>query len=274
MASGQSSNPGLVPGGPNHEQPEFTFFSGRTLQYYHFNARLGNPDWTGKKILDFGGNVGGFLIDAPPAICKEDYWCVDLHKPALERGQRTFPQAHFVFYNRYHGLYNPTGIVGLPVPDLDQTFDFILAFSVFTYTTVGEMLDLVPQLNAMLRRGGILAFTFGDPHYDPLEDPQYDMTVTDGEVGWGPNLKHRLLREKPAYPEIDVVAYILQVRNARWCTLIGNHLIIEDAPFTNHEPGVCYHVFHTVDFIRQLFPQAQICAPLSPLRQHWCILRK
>ena len=273
MAADHRSKLDLIPAGEAGKS-EFTFFSGRTLQYDHFNAHLGNPDWNGKKILDFGGNVGGFLTGAPPTIRQVDYWCVDLHKPALELGRKALPRAHFVFYNRYHNLYNPTGIVDLVVPDLGQTFDFILAFSVFTHTPIREMRQILPQLCGMLKDGGTLAFTFGDPNYDPVNDPRYDMAVADEEVTWGSNLRHRLLREKPSYPRIDVEQYVVRARDAKWCALVGNSLYVDpvDVSATEAEPGVCYHQFHTVAFVKELVPRAQIFAPLSPLRQHCCVL--
>ena len=71
-------------------------------------------------------------------------------EPALERGRKTFPRAHFVFYDRYNSHYNPTGVVDLPVPFPGRMFDFILAFSVFTHVSVREMLDLLDQLMSML----------------------------------------------------------------------------------------------------------------------------
>ena len=274
MAADQRSNLELIPAG-EESKSEFTFFSGRTLQYDHFNAHLGSPNWIGKKILDFGGNVGGFLIGAPPTIKQEDYWCVDLHSPALERGRKALPSAHFVFYNRYHNLYNSAGIVDLPVPDLGQAFDFILAFSVFTHTSVQEMREILGQLRRMLRSGGTMAFTFGDPNYDPVKDPRYDMTGADEEVTWGSNLRHRLLREKPNYPRIEVEKLVARARGAKWCLLAGNSFFVdpEDVSPAEAEPGVCYHQFHTVAFVKDLLPGAEIFAPLSPLRQHCCVLR-
>jgi SAM-dependent methyltransferase len=264
----------LIP--PDEEgKSGFVFFSSRTLQYDHFNAHLGNPNWIGKKILDFGGNVGGFLNGAPPVIKQEDYWCVDLHKPALERGRKAFPRAHFVFYNCYHNLYNPAGIVDLPVPDLGLTFDFILAFSVFTHTSVREMHEILGQLKGMLKRGGTLAFTFDDPNYDPAKDPRYDMTVANEEVTWGSNLRHRLLREKPNYPGIDVEQFVVRARGMKWCALVGDrfHADPDDVSCAEAEPGVCYHQFHTVAFVGESVPGARIFAPLSPLRQHCCVIR-
>jgi SAM-dependent methyltransferase len=274
MAAHQRSNLELIPA-DGEGKSGFTFFSNRTLQYDHFNAHLGNPNWIGKKILDFGGNVGGFLMGAPPAIKQEDYWCVDLHKPALERGRRALPGAHFVFYNRYHNLYNPTGIVDLPVPDLGLTFDFILAFSVFTHTSVREMREILGQLKGMLKSGGTLAFTFDDPNYDPVKDSQYDLTVANEEVAWGSNLRHRLLREKPKYPGIDVEQFVVRARGSKWCALVGDRFYAdpEDVLCADAQSGVCYHQFHTVGFIGESVPGAQIFAPLSPLRQHCCVLR-
>jgi hypothetical protein len=251
-------------------------FCARNTQYDYFNARLDNPCWIGKKILDFGGNVGGFLIGAPPAIRHDCYWCVDLCKPALEHGQKTFPQAHFVFYNRYSSHYNPTGFVGVPVPDLRQMFDFILAFSVFTHTSVREMLDLLGQLMGMLSRPGSLAFTFCDPHYDPMKDPGYDLDAADPEVSWGSNLRHRLLRKIADYPGIDMQAFIEQASDARWCTLVGDRFYVESEVVSpvHDEFGVPYDQFHAVAYMKELLPGAEIFPPLSPERQHCCVLRK
>jgi len=58
----------------------------RNTQYDYFNAILGEPDWRGKKILDFGGNVGGFLIGSPPEIKHHDYWCIEPDN-LLKRGE-------------------------------------------------------------------------------------------------------------------------------------------------------------------------------------------
>jgi SAM-dependent methyltransferase len=274
MAADRRSNLELIPAGEEGKS-EFTFFSGRTLQYDYFNAQLGNPNWIGKKILDFGGNMGGFLMGAPSTIKQEDYWCVDLHNPALERGRKAFPNAHFVFYNRYHNLYNSAGIVDLPLPELGQMFDFILAFSVFTHTSVGEMREILRHLTSMLKSGGTLVFTFGDPNYDPVKDPGYDLTGADEEVSWGSNLRHRLLREKPNYPGIEVEQFVNRARGADWCLLAGESFYVDpdDVSTAEAEPGVCYHQFHTVAFVKELIPEAEVFAPRSPLRQHCCVLR-
>lgn len=275
MGTNLSSKAGTIPTTLDGRKP-LPLICIRNTQYYYFNAILGEPDWTGKKILDFGGNVGGFLIGAPPAIKHDDYWCIDLCQPALERGRKTFPRAHFVFYDRYNSHYNPTGALDLPIPFQERMFDFILAFSVFTHVSVREMLDLLDQLMRMLSRGGSLAFTFCDPHYDPTRDPRYDISAANEQVTWGSNLRHRFLCKIADYPCIDGEAFIKQASNARSCTLVGDRFFIESdvAPPIHEEFGVPYDQFHTVDYIKGLLPGAEIFPPVSPERQHCCVLRK
>ena len=74
------------------------------------------------------------------------------------------------------------------------------------------MQEILGQLMGMLKSGGTLAFTFEDHNYDPVKDPRYDLTIADQEVSWGPNLRHRLLRLKRDYPEIEVEQSFLRAR--------------------------------------------------------------
>ena len=85
----------------SNKNSPMTRFSERTKQFDFFDKQLGHPDWTGKTVLDFGGNIGGFLRGAGNRVEPENYWCLDLDKEVLERGQRAFLRTHFVFYNRY-----------------------------------------------------------------------------------------------------------------------------------------------------------------------------
>ncbi|HEX8098244.1 MAG TPA: class I SAM-dependent methyltransferase, partial [Pyrinomonadaceae bacterium] len=139
--------------------------SGKSGQFAYFNRQLDYPDWRGKAVLDFGGNVGNLLLDPDCTIRHEDYYCVDVIREAIEEGRERFPRAHWVHYNRYNCSFNPEGVEALPVPDMGIEFQMILAFSVFTHTTREEMNDLVGQLRARLAPGGALAFTFIDPHF-------------------------------------------------------------------------------------------------------------
>ena len=236
-------------------------FSTRTTQFSYFDKQLGRPVWANKKILDFGGNVGGFLESANAGINHEHYWCVDLSRAAVEEGKRRFPRAHFVFYDRYSCEYNPAGIRGLALPDLGHAFDFALAFSVFTHTAKAEMLELVGQLKRELNDNGVLAFTFTDPQYDP---------------GRGSNLKHRLELWKLRYPSIDVNALLDRASGARWCTLVNDQLYVEpdDAGARLEESGASYLTFFTREYMSSILPHAEILPPVSPEWQHCCVIRK
>src|SRR2546421_3718139 len=133
------------------------WISNRRGQFSYFDRQLGHPDWTEANVLDFGGNVGNILSDPDCTIDPRRYWCLDLHKEAIVEGQRRYPSAHFEFYDRYNFEFNPDGDRRLPVPDLGARFDVILAYSVFSHTSRGEMRELVGQLRGMLTGGGGLA---------------------------------------------------------------------------------------------------------------------
>ena len=55
-----------------------THLSTRQTQFSYFDQMLGGPVWKGRKVLDFGGNVGGFLAGAGDHVDHDDYWCLDL----------------------------------------------------------------------------------------------------------------------------------------------------------------------------------------------------
>ena len=133
-------------------------------QFTYFSMQLGDPLWEGKDILDFGGNIGNLLKDPNSTVTEERYWCVDVVNQAIEIGKARYPEAHWTFYDRYNFSYNPTGVANLEIPDLGQKFDYILAYSVFTNTRRSTMIDLVRQLDSLLKTDGTLAFTFIDPH--------------------------------------------------------------------------------------------------------------
>jgi hypothetical protein len=222
-------------------------------QFAYFDEQLDHPDWDGKLVLDFGGNRGSILLDPTCQIQPRDYYGVDVIKDAIEGGRRTFPEAHWAHYDRYNCSFNPEGVVDLAVPDFGTEFDIILAYSVFTHTTLEEMHDLVSQLRAKIVSGGKLAFTFIDPH-------------------WENNLKWRLERSQP---EAGVDSLLERSRDARWCSLVnGTDLYVEGNGEWSNEADSCmtYHVFYTEAFMREQFPQARIRPPVNGEMQHCCIM--
>lgn len=226
----------------------------KATQFAYFDEQLDHPDWSGKSVLDFGGNRGSILHDPACEIRQQNYYCVDVIHNAIKEGRKSFPDAHWAHYDRYNCSFNPEGVVDLPVPDFGREFDVILAYSVFTHTTLEEMHDLVAQLEAKLAPGGTLAFTFIDPH-------------------WNENLRWRLERSNP---KVDAGNLLERSREARWCALVNGKLFFESNGQWVGETDGCmtYHVFYSEEFMREQFPHAMIRPPVNGEMQHCCIVQK
>lgn len=236
--------------------------STRLTHFSYFDQQLASPVWKGRKILDFGGNVGTFLTGAGNRVDHEDYWCLDVNKAVIEEGRYAYPRAHFVHYNRYSSQYNPNGIQNLRIPDCGVEFDIILAFSVFTHTDRRETLELVGALRKMLTLDGVLAFTFFDPHYD-------------------------LSRSDPSLPSRTSALQMYFVsrnggdaaRQALWYLLIDQHLYVEPGDDLCHQtrmgkPLESYTSYFTAEYMSSLFPNARVLPPVSQEWQHCCVLKK
>ena len=224
-------------------------------QFAYFDAQLDHPNWSGKRVLDFGGNKGNLLLDPACTIRHENYYCLDIIRDAIEEGRKTFPQANWYHYDRYNCSFNPDGVVDQQVPAWGVEFDFILAYSVFTHTTWEETKDLVEQLRGRLAPGGRLAFTFIDPH-------------------WGSNLRWRLEKRNTAD---RVEALLAESRDADWSSLVnGTELYVNSSGAWDQvaENCITYNVYYTENFLRSQFPGAQIKKPVNGEMQHCCELSR
>jgi SAM-dependent methyltransferase len=244
-----------------------TFTSTRHGQFTYFSTQLGDTNWRGKNILDFGGNVGNILLDPNSTIDPERYWCVDVDRDSVEQGKSSFPGAHWLFYDRFSFFFNPNGVRSLPLPQMDAAFTYIVAYSVFTNTSETDMLELVDELKRKLMPGGALAFTFIDPYY-----------VTWGAARGRNNLQWRLDLETERHHITAAEANDVDTRaqNAKWFILInGGDLYIETEDVRPYAPEEqqTFHVFHTTGYIRSLFPKAAILPPVNNEMQHCCIIR-
>ena len=241
------------------------FFSKRTRQFTYFANQLRDPVWQGKDVLDFGGNIGNMLRDPNSTIDVERYWCIDVDNDALAIGRSSYPQAHWVWYNRYCFFFNPRGLPHVKLPAISQRFDYIVAYSVFPNTLATDMLELVDQLLPLLKSNGKLAFTFIDPYHRSWPH-WYD----------GDNFLYRLEKirvEENPYIDIDTTAS--KARNAKWFALVnGKDLYVETENIQPCEPEqhVSCYMFYTVDYMKQLFPSATILPPANNEMQHCCIL--
>lgn len=235
-------------------------------QFAYFDKQLDRPDWGGKRVLDFGGNAGNILLNPDCAIRHENYYCVDVLREAIEEGREKFPRAHWLHYDRYNCSFNPQGVEDAAVPDFGVEFDIILAYSVFTHTTLEEMRDLAGQLRARLAPGGALAFTFIDPHFRPWP-----------ETYGGDNLKWRLDSLRETNPEVCVEDLWEQGRGAEWCALVGGRrLFVNSSGVWEGEDQTCmtYDVYYTSEFMRREFHGAAIRPPVNGEMQHCCIIRR
>ena len=151
------------------------------------------------------------------------------------------------------------GVKELPIPDLGTPFDFILAYSVFTHTTIENMRDLVGQLRGRLRPGGVLAFTFEEPEA---------------------NLPGRLEGIRARNPALDVERLLRQSRDSAWCVLVHDErhapsLFVEADGMWSNEAEHCvnYDVYHTPAFMSGEFPDAEIRPRVNGESMHCCIVR-
>jgi SAM-dependent methyltransferase len=248
-----------------------TIISTRETQFGYFDRLLEGPNWKQSKILDFGGNVGGFLVSARDRVSHDDYWCLDVNTEVLEIGRKEFPHAHFSHFNRYSSQYNPGGIRHLPVPDLGLKFDIILAFSVFTHAHKNEMVELIAQLRDKLTDSGVLAFTF--------TDPSYERTLSDPSLPPGTDVRKILGWRQRENPALEIEDMVETARQSNWCVLIDDKLHVEPgSEFSNQEhkgrPWESYCSYFKTDYIAGLFPDAKVRSPVSPEWQHCCILKK
>jgi hypothetical protein len=234
-------------------------------QFEYFDAQLGHPAWKGKHVLDFGGNVGNFLKGGKPEVEEDKYWCLDVSEEAITHGQRNFPEAHWIWYDRYNLSFHPRGFRDREIPKLEQRFDYILAYSVFTHTDVAEMQNLVSALLELKSTTGTLAFTFIDPHC-PCPHGEYRRT----------NFEWRLERNNVVKGGTEATRLVKKVEGSRWFRLAGDaDVYLEDEPMGEPEryEGKKYHVFHLAEFIQEQFPTADILRPANGEMQHCCVLR-
>jgi dTDP-4-amino-4,6-dideoxygalactose transaminase/SAM-dependent methyltransferase len=249
-----------------------TWISNRMDQFAYFDQQLGHPDWSAATVLDFGGNCGNILLGSDCTIDPNRYWCVDLSRDAVELGRQRHPLGHFIWYDRYNFEYNPQGIRELPLPDLGQRFDIILAWSVFTHTSRAEMRNLVAKLRSLLTEDGVLAFTFIDPLFEPPEQ-----WAREDEAPGLDNLAWRLAATQRFNSHALTVAEQARRSELSWSTLVNNEELVLDPTdewIQQGEERSQYITFCTAEHMRSIYPDARMLPPVRPERHSCCVLRK
>lgn len=264
--------------------------SGVVGQFAYFDAQLDHPDWRGKRVLDFGGNVGNFLLHATPDLDPRNYWSIDLSQDGIEEGRRRHPDANFVFYDRYNPQYNPTGKPGLPIPDVGVRFDIIVGYSVATHLRTGEFLGLVDELNALAADGGVIALSFLDPTWY-IPEGWSDVAEPGMTV-----LEWWIRRVNPSTESVNTLLAratgAARANDLTWVTVsdVGDlrldpaddawHVqlpgadagpIIRWRAAAPHEQTL-YLTLCTPDYMRQLLPDARIRPPVRPSIHHCVVI--
>jgi SAM-dependent methyltransferase len=275
--------------------------SGRSGQFAYFDHQIGGPDWTGKQVLDFGGKAGNMLLDPNSGIEQRDYWCIDASGGAITEGRRRYPDAHFVFYDRYNYKFNPTGTVGLPIPDPGVRFDVIVSFSMISYNKA-ETLNIIDQLTALLAEDGILAFSFLDPLWTPPPEWPYpsesavsahwaqvyrslevnyaeklNMSLDEvlmrakktalesASAGWS-NLREYLEKAHVVNPELDVAGLYRQISDTSltWVELIDCSKLVVDSAYAASTAEIVQNPVHLPLWANVSFCAAEYLTQLLP----------
>jgi len=122
----------------------------------------------------------------------------------------------------------------------------------------------------------VIAFTFFDPLFNPAEAPGFDLRVARHDAHPGPNILHRLDVKGEEFAGVDQTRALQAARTARWLTLAGGTLLVEpdSGPLLEQLPEWSSYIqYYNPDYLRSLFDGAEVLVPMSPERQHCCVIR-
>ena len=142
-----------------------------------------------KSILDFWGNFGtldhgfGNILEYKDdirwtghlMIDPKDYTCIDVDKNAMDRGREKYPDAEWIYYNRYNPMYNPNGQKNL-LPKVNKKYDLIYSYGVFAHTTYEELLEFIDFFKTILTENGQIWLSI-PCHGDPIIKWFYDKRI-------------------------------------------------------------------------------------------------
>jgi 2-polyprenyl-3-methyl-5-hydroxy-6-metoxy-1,4-benzoquinol methylase len=134
--------------------------------FHVLDSRIKKLDnnWTDKKILDFGCNIGNLYLTAQGKIKPENYVGIDVMKKSIDYATEKFPETNWIHYNRFNNTFNPLGEnnlwFGLPFQP-----DIIVCYGVFTHMAFEDIKFYIDQLKKILKPGGILVFSIWEDTY-------------------------------------------------------------------------------------------------------------
>jgi len=208
---------------------------------------LGNNINFGKvSVLDFGCNQGNYVNHAFLVVSPDRYLGVDIIENSIIRAKQKYPPYNFLHYNAWHPSFNPEGDKNLVLTDcIDQKFDVVIAYSVFTHSTVEETQKQIAVLKNLLNPGGVILMTFWH-----LEKFQHSVNFIS-------NMTSNLSYDEIALSSCKKVAYWIDFNN-----LIVDQLDYQiescDSLFTYYEPSE----------MRNFFPGIELLGP-TPQPTQW-----
>jgi len=132
-----------------------------TNRWPQFQEAFGN-NFENKVVLDFGGSAGNLLYNSQGAIQESNYISVDPVRLAIQEGQREFPEATFIHYDRYNWMYNHWGNEGINLPTIDRKIDYITAYSVFSHTDFDELVVTLKWMKSLNPEKIVISFLDAD----------------------------------------------------------------------------------------------------------------
>jgi len=129
-----------------------------------FDIMLKSPNWTDAKILDIGGNRGNLLQDGidKGVIKPENYFCLDVDEGALDYGRDNYPDANWISHSAFNCMYNENGVENTAFPFESDSFDIVLAYSVYSHTTFDQLKFDIKEMQRVCKPNGKIAFTVVD----------------------------------------------------------------------------------------------------------------
>jgi SAM-dependent methyltransferase len=130
------------------------------------NPRLTSidPNWSSKKILDYGCNIGHLLRTSENRIISNNYTGLDVQEKTLKIAAADFPKANFILSNSYHPAFNKSGVAAFP--DVKEKFDIIFCIGVFTHCDMQYIKQHINFFKQLLNEKGVIIFSiWEDFHY-------------------------------------------------------------------------------------------------------------
>lgn len=131
-----------------------------------FDTILKKPAWSIEsfKVLDIGAGSGAFLSDAVKlnSLKPEQYYCLEVDSSFIDSGREKFPTANWHHHNAFNHMYNPGGVDNLRFPFDVDTFDVVMAYSVYSHATFEQLMFDMYEMLRVCKPGGKIAFTVVD----------------------------------------------------------------------------------------------------------------